>query len=99
MYLWGAGVTGYEVGQRVLVGAITPCGQCHACLSGKLSQCGHGTGYDYPHSDPRGWVPQTYRPSDLEGRVYYQPSPHGFEEEIAERMRHNEVGDDPLDRP
>jgi threonine dehydrogenase-like Zn-dependent dehydrogenase len=42
----GAGVTGYEVGDRVLVGAITPCGQCHACLSGKLSQCGHGTGYE-----------------------------------------------------
>ena len=30
----------------MLVGAITPCGQCHACLSGKLSQCGHGTGYE-----------------------------------------------------
>ena len=42
----GAGVVGYEVGQRVLVGAITPCGQCHACLSGKLSQCGHGSGYE-----------------------------------------------------
>jgi threonine dehydrogenase-like Zn-dependent dehydrogenase len=42
----GPGVTGYEVGERVLVGAITPCGQCHACLSGKLSQCGHGTGYE-----------------------------------------------------
>src|SRR5678816_3014665 len=41
----GAGITGYEVGERVLVGAITPCGQCHACLSGKLSQCGHGSGY------------------------------------------------------
>jgi alcohol dehydrogenase len=42
----GPGVVGYEVGDRVLVGAITPCGQCHACLSGKLSQCGHGTGYE-----------------------------------------------------
>ena len=39
-------MTGYEIGDRVLVGAITPCGQCHACLSGKLSQCGHGTGYE-----------------------------------------------------
>ena len=39
-------MTGYEVGERVLVGAITPCGQCHACLSGHLSQCGHGTGYE-----------------------------------------------------
>jgi threonine dehydrogenase-like Zn-dependent dehydrogenase len=38
----GAGVTGYRVGERVLVGAITPCGQCTACLSGQHSQCGHG---------------------------------------------------------
>src|SRR5678815_947677 len=42
----GAGVTGYEPGDRVLVGAITPCGQCRACLSGQLSQCGHGVGYE-----------------------------------------------------
>jgi alcohol dehydrogenase len=42
----GAGVTGYEIGDRVLVGAITPCGQCRACLSGQLSQCGHGAGYE-----------------------------------------------------
>jgi alcohol dehydrogenase len=41
----GPGVVGYEVGERVLVGAITPCGQCNACLSGHLSQCGHGSGY------------------------------------------------------
>jgi len=42
----GPGVSGYEVGERVLVGAITPCGQCRACLSGQLSQCGHGGGYE-----------------------------------------------------
>src|SRR5437763_4616122 len=42
----GVGVTGYKVGDRVLVGAITPCGQCRACLSGHLSQCGHGEGYE-----------------------------------------------------
>jgi threonine dehydrogenase-like Zn-dependent dehydrogenase len=42
----GPGITGFEVGDRVLVGAITPCGQCRACLSGQLSQCGHGDGYE-----------------------------------------------------
>ena len=42
----GPGVTGYDIGDRVLVGAITPCGQCRACLSGQLSQCGHGQGYE-----------------------------------------------------
>ncbi len=36
----GPGVTGYSVGERVLVGAITPCGQCNYCLSGNWSQCG-----------------------------------------------------------
>jgi threonine dehydrogenase-like Zn-dependent dehydrogenase len=42
----GSGVTGYLIGDRVLVGAITPCGQCHACLSGHHAQCGHGSGYE-----------------------------------------------------
>lgn len=36
----GRGVTGYNIGDRVLVGAITPCGQCEACLGGNTSQCG-----------------------------------------------------------
>jgi alcohol dehydrogenase len=40
----GAGVSGYEVGQRVVVGAITPCGQCYGCLQGNHSQCGAGAG-------------------------------------------------------
>lgn len=42
----GAGVRGYEIGDRVLVGAITPCGCCRACQSGQSSQCGHGGGYE-----------------------------------------------------
>src|ERR1700681_4243326 len=36
----GEGITGYEVGDRVLVGAITPCRQCHFCLGENWSQCG-----------------------------------------------------------
>ena len=42
----GPGVTGYKIGDRVLVGAITPCGQCLACLSNHQAQCGHGAGYE-----------------------------------------------------
>jgi alcohol dehydrogenase len=43
----GAGVTGYERGDRVIIGAITPCGQCRACLSANASQCDHGgNGYE-----------------------------------------------------
>jgi putative ATPase len=40
---------------------------------------GHGKGYQYPHDDPRGWVPQQYRPAELAERRYYEPSPHGYE--------------------
>jgi putative ATPase len=40
---------------------------------------GHGKGYAYPHDDPRGWVPQQYRPDELADRPYYEPSPHGYE--------------------
>lgn len=36
----GPGVAGYSVGQRVIVGAITPCGQCNSCLDGHQAQCG-----------------------------------------------------------
>lgn len=36
----GAAVTGYAEGQRVIVGAITPCGQCSSCLDGHQAQCG-----------------------------------------------------------
>jgi putative ATPase len=48
---------------------------------------GHGVGYEYPHDDPRGWVAQEYRPDSVAGRTYYEPSQHGREREIGERMR------------
>jgi threonine dehydrogenase-like Zn-dependent dehydrogenase len=35
----GEAVRGYEVGQRVVVGAITPCGSCYFCQHGDFSQC------------------------------------------------------------
>jgi putative ATPase len=47
---------------------------------------GHGTGYDYPHDHPEGWVEQAHRPAEVEGRAYYEPSPHGHEKEIGDRM-------------
>ncbi len=47
---------------------------------------GHGDGYDYPHDHPEGWVPQQYVPDDIVGRRYYEPSAHGHESEIADRM-------------
>ena len=42
----GEAVVGYEVGDRVLVGAITPCGSCFYCQSHSESQCS-GTEHDW----------------------------------------------------
>ena len=39
----GEAVQGYEVGERVLVGAITPCGTCFYCQSHAEAQC---SGYE-----------------------------------------------------
>ena len=50
------------------------------------AQLGHGTGYDYPHDHPEGWVDQRHRPDEVEGNVYYDPSPYGYESEVADRM-------------
>ena len=47
---------------------------------------GHGAGYVYPHNDPLGIVRQQYLPDSLAGRVYYNPTTHGQERDIAERL-------------
>ncbi|MDH3753061.1 MAG: replication-associated recombination protein A [Acidimicrobiia bacterium] len=51
---------------------------------------GHGVGYDYPHDDPRGWVPQQHRPPEVDEHVYYEPTSHGFESIVADRMNRND---------
>jgi putative ATPase len=47
---------------------------------------GHGEGYVYPHDAPAGWVPQQYRPDDVETRVYYRPGAQGREGELGELL-------------
>ena len=54
---------------------------------------GHGEGYEYPHDDPRGWSPQPYRPEEVNSNVYYEPSPHGVEQEIYDRWRRDRGGE------
>ncbi len=48
----GDGVVGYNIGDRVIVGAVTPCGTCRSCLSGVWSQC---IGYDGNWQPIGGW--------------------------------------------
>jgi threonine dehydrogenase-like Zn-dependent dehydrogenase len=43
----GSAVTGFEEGQRVIAGAITPSGHSAACLSGCFSQDGAGTKHGF----------------------------------------------------
>ena len=53
---------------------------------------GHGAGYEYPHDDPAGWVDQQYLPDEQAGRRYYEPSSHGAEAAVGERMRRHDNG-------
>jgi putative ATPase len=47
---------------------------------------GHGMGYVYPHDYVGADVEQQYLPDELAERRYYEPSDHGYEKVIGERM-------------
>ncbi|HEY4947676.1 MAG TPA: hypothetical protein VII19_07235, partial [Acidimicrobiales bacterium] len=55
---------------------------------------GHGEGYVYPHDQPDAWADQQYRPAELSGNRYYEPSDRGHEAVVAERLRRRRGGDD-----
>ncbi len=50
------------------------------------ARLGHAQGYRYPHDAPDGVLAQQYPPDALVGRDYYQPSGHGAERALSERM-------------
>ena len=54
---------------------------------------GHGEGYVYPHDQPDAWADQQYRPAELSGNRYYEPSDRGHEAVVAERLRRWRTGD------
>jgi len=47
---------------------------------------GHGEGYLYPHAYREHWVAQQYLPEGLQGRVFYQPGEHGYEQSIRDQV-------------
>lgn len=48
---------------------------------------GHGAGYVYPHDRPSGFVPdQGYLPEELTGTLLYDPTPHGHEGPVVDRL-------------
>ena len=54
----------------------------------KLMQSeGYGSGYQYAHDHPEGYVPhETYLPDELTGRRFYEPTRHGLEDSIRQRL-------------
>ncbi|MGH3902828.1 MAG: replication-associated recombination protein A [Pseudonocardiaceae bacterium] len=50
------------------------------------TKLGHAQGYRYPHDVPDGVLAQQYPPDDLVGRDYYEPTAHGAERELADRV-------------
>jgi putative ATPase len=47
---------------------------------------GHGRRYDYPHDHPGGFVPQQHLPDALDGQRIYEPTRHGHEAVVADRV-------------
>jgi putative ATPase len=47
---------------------------------------GYGAAYEYAHSQPGGVPAHSHLPDELAGAVFYEPSPLGYEKEIAKRL-------------
>jgi threonine dehydrogenase-like Zn-dependent dehydrogenase len=69
----------YAIGQRVVVGAITPCGQCFYCLNGSHSQC-HGPlgGWRFGNTINGAWAEYLLVP---DARANLAPIPDGLSDE------------------
>jgi ATPase related to the helicase subunit of the Holliday junction resolvase len=50
------------------------------------AKLGHGKGYLYPHDFEGGYVPQAYLPAHLQDKIFYHPSPRGYERTIQKRL-------------
>jgi alcohol dehydrogenase len=76
----GAGLEAfYRVGERVIVGAITPCGQCFYCLNGNHSQCGGALGgWRFGNTINGAWAEYLLVP---DAKANLAPIPHGLADE------------------
>ncbi len=69
----------YRIGQRVIVGAITPCGQCFYCLNGNHSQCGGPLGgWRFGNTIDGAWAEYLLVP---DARANLAPIPDGLTDE------------------
>lgn len=51
------------------------------------AKMGHGAGYKYAHDYPNHYVEQQYMPSELKGRVFYNPTENGYEQNIRDYFK------------
>lgn len=50
------------------------------------AKLGHGKDYLYPHDFEGGYVTQNYLPESLRDKVFYHPSPRGYERTVQKRL-------------
>jgi isopropanol dehydrogenase (NADP+) len=81
VYQLGAEVTGFAIGDRVLVNAVTPCFQCDYCQRGYPSQC-HGMlgGYKFT-AQKDGNLAEYFHVNDA--RANLVKIPEGVSDEVA----------------
>ena len=77
----GSAVRGLEIGQRVTVGAITPCWRCENCLRGFPSQCGEALGGWKFANEKDGNLAEYFHVNDAEANV--TPIPDEVPDEAA----------------
>lgn len=77
----GTSVRGLRVGERVLVGAITPCWRCANCQRGYPSQCGEALGGWKFANQKDGNLAQFFHVNDAEANL--APIPDSIPDEVA----------------
>ena len=69
----------YTIGERVIVGAITPFGQCFYCQNGSSSQCGGALGgWKFGNTINGAWAEYLLVP---DAKANLAPIPHGLTDE------------------
>lgn len=50
----------------------------------EMKKIGYGAGYRYSHDGPKGFLQQTFLPTEIAHQKFYEPSERGFEKRIKE---------------
>lgn len=77
----GESVKGLHIGQRVVVGAITPCWRCENCQRGFPSQCGEALGGWKFANVKDGNLAEFFHVNDAEANL--APIPDGISDDVA----------------